>query len=115
MPDLSHVAMENAFRSTEAAVAWFGFSTVVFLLLCGAVFRRSRTVPGKLIALGILTAVVSVNYGAFCPPTVMPMSAGLLKIALILVLGGVACSVITTLGITPGTESVQPKEAANER
>jgi hypothetical protein len=94
----------------QESLIWFVFSTIAFLLLCGGVFRWSRTAASKLIALGILVAVVSVGYGVM-PPTVIPLSAGLMKIAIILVLGGVACSVLSSL---PATDTTKAKEPVNE-
>ena len=89
---------------------WFVFMTVAFLVLCGGVLRWSRTAASKLIALGILVAVVSVGYGFAVQPTVIPLSTGLMKIAVILVLGGVACSVLSSL---PSTDITKPKETVN--
>lgn len=103
-----------AFQSVGDALVWFAISTVVFLLLCGGVLRWSRTVASKLISLGILAAILSVAYGGFSPPTVLPLSTGLMKIAVILVLGGVACSAFSFLGVVPAADTAQPKETVHE-
>lgn len=108
------IAEVGPFRSTEDAITWFAIATVVFLLLCGGVLRWGGTAATKLIALGILAAVLSVAYGGFSPPTLLPVSAALAKIAVILVLGGVACSVIAFLGGVGAAETAKPKEASHD-
>jgi hypothetical protein len=99
----------------ESIVVFF-FSTTVFLVLCGGVVRWSRSPASKLIGLGILVAVVSVAYGGLVvSPTVMTLSSGLMKIAIILVLGGVACSVLAALAGLPAPEMAKSKEPGNDR
>jgi hypothetical protein len=103
-----------AFQSVADALVWFAVSTVVFLLLCGGVLRWSRTVASKLISLGILAAILSVAHGGFSPPAALPLSTGLMKIAVILVLGGVACSMFSFLGVVPAADAARPKETVHE-
>jgi hypothetical protein len=93
----------------------FVFATVAFLVLCGGVLRWSRTAATKLISLGILLAVLSVVYGALIPPTAILLPGGLMKIALILVLGGVAGNVCSCVCSAPATDTAKPKEPADAR
>jgi heme A synthase len=95
----------------------FGFvvSTIVFLLLCWAVLRWGRTQASKLLVLGILFAVVSVGYGALIAmPTVAILAPGLMKIAIILILGGVACSVLPILRGSSAAETPNSEQAHHE-
>ena len=60
-------------------------------------------------------AVVSVGYGGLImPPTLIPLTAGLMKIAVLLVLGGVACTVLSALGGLPATDAAKPKEPGHD-
>ena len=91
---------------------WFCFLTVAFLVLCGIVLRASRTVGSRLIALGILAAVASIGYGGFITsPTIIPLASGMMKIAVMLVLAGVACSVLPALS---STDTTKPQEPVHE-
>ena len=115
---------------------WFVFSTIAFLLLAGGVLRFSRTAASRLIAVGILLAITSVGYGGFASrdmapgnvpvasagyggfvtqPAAILLSTGLMKIALILVLSGVACVVISSFGGSPAADAAKSKEPPNER
>ena len=86
------------FRTGEDTIVGFVVLTIAFLLLCGGVFRWGRTLAFRLLALGLLVAVISVGYGTVISmPTVTVLAPGLMKIAVILVLGGVACSVLPML------------------
>ena len=104
----------NLIEPRPEIIALFLCSTIAFFALCGGVFRWSRTDASKMIALGILVAVVSVVYGALViSPTIVALSTGLMKIAFVLVLGGVACSVLSTLGGSPATDTTKPKETVH--
>ena len=80
--------------SVETVVG-FVLLTILFLLLCGVVLLWGRTLASRLLVLGLLVAVVSVGYGTMIIlPTMTVLASGLMKIAIILVLAGVACSVL---------------------
>jgi hypothetical protein len=96
-------------------LVWFIFSTIAFLAICGGILRWNANIASKMIAVGILVAVLSVGYGGFLfPATIIVVSSGLMKIAVILVLGGVACSVLPALTGSPSTDTTKPKEPVNE-
>ncbi len=103
-------------HATEPMViCLFLFATIAFLVLCGGVFRRSRTASSQLIALGILVAVVSVVYGELATsPTTLPLTTTLMKIGVILILAGVAYGVPSTLGGSPATDTTKAKEPVHE-
>ncbi len=107
--------MPSPFELRPENVVGFAFSTIVFLALCGGVLHWGRTSASKLVLLGILVAVVSIAYGLFVnSPTAIPLTTGLMKIAVILVLGGVACYVLSCLGGPPVTDTPTPKEPIHE-
>jgi len=114
MPVFPLFAEMNPFELRAETVVLFFFTTTIFLALCGGVLRWSRTVATKLIALGLLAAVVSVAYNFVTPPTTIPLTNGLMKIAVILVLGGVACSVVSPFCCQPPTDATRPKEPIHE-
>lgn len=106
MPLPPILAQIHGLEPSVESVFGFVVSTIVFLLLCWAVLRWGRTQASKLLVLGILFAVVSVGYGALIAmPTVAILAPGLMKIAIILILGGVACSV---LPILRGSTAAEP-------
>jgi hypothetical protein len=115
MQILPFLAQMNEFRPSQGTYVWFVFSTIAFLLLGGGILGWGRTAASKLIALGVLVAVASVGYGGFVvPPAVIPLSIGLMKIAVILVLGGVACIVLSFLGCSSAADTAKSKEPLNE-
>jgi hypothetical protein len=106
--------MDGRIPSVESV---FGFMlpTIAFLLLCGAVLRWGRRQASKLLALGILVAVLSVGYGAMiATPMVAILAPGLMKIAIILILGGVACSVLPILRGSSTTETPNSEQPHHE-
>jgi hypothetical protein len=97
------------------SVLGFVLLTIAFLLLCGGVLRWGRTQASRLLLLGLLVAVVSVGYGAMIAmPTVAVLAPGLMKIAIILILGGVACSVLPILRGASATEPSNSEQPHHE-
>ena len=88
-------------KPSAESIACFVFLSLAFLVLCLIVLRWTQSAASKLVALGILVGVLSVGFGALLgTPAVVSLTAGLMKIAVILTLGGVAYSIASLAGTT---------------
>jgi cytochrome c biogenesis factor len=110
------LAQFDVVKPDASDVIAFVLLTLAFLGLCGGVLRWERSQPSKLMLLGILVAVVSVGYGTMVAvPSSAVLTSGLMKIAVILVLGAVACIVVSFLREFSRTAPSDSKEPINER
>ena len=73
----------------ETVVMLVFFIILVWLALCWAVLNFIPRMDGRLIALGIVTAAVAIGYAALIGPATL-----LMRVAIILVLGGVAYALL---------------------
>jgi hypothetical protein len=106
---MSLVAQMSFMKPESETVVGFVFITLAFLFLSAAVIWMHRTQEARLMLLGILVAVAATGYGTMVAvPTVSLVTPALMKIAVILVLGGVACSVLSYLSKRPA--ELEPKE-----
>jgi hypothetical protein len=115
MPLPPILAQIHGLEPSVESVFGFVVPTIAFLLLCGAVLRWGRTQASRLLLLGLLVAVLSVGYGALIAmPTVAILAPGLMKIAIILILGGVACSVLPILRGSSTIETAASEQPHHE-
>jgi len=92
-----------------AAIAIYLLLTAAFLAVAFVILRKVSSYEAKLILLGLLVVVVAIGYGAFLAPT-MALAPSLVKIGVILVLGGIAISVLSYLRGAAG-ETANPAKA----
>lgn len=82
------------------AVASIVAATVVFLLVFWLFDRATSSPSTTFIAWGILVAILSVAYSVTSVPSVMLVAPTLAKIGFLLVLGGLARSLISSQGLS---------------
>jgi hypothetical protein len=94
-------------------MAWV-FITLVWIAACVAALFFLRRLDVRLIALGILTAAAALSYASVVPTTYyhVPM---LMRLSLILTLGGVAVSLFSALRDPIGSVTHEPLFARKER
>ena len=98
--------MENmllAMNDDEVNAFVFLFSAAVCLILSFLIVCFARSVGNKLLLLGILIALTAFVFAAVVP-TVAVLAYAMLAIAILLVLTGVVCSLITHFSKQPGSE-----------
>jgi hypothetical protein len=79
----------------ENVVGYVAFS-LAFLFLTWLLINHTRPLGINLILLGIMVVMLSCGYGVIGIPTIMPFTLALSKIGFLLVLGGLACSLLVT-------------------
>jgi len=89
----------------EDFVAYIAF-TAGFLFLLWLLSRGTRPLGSSLILWGILVVILSCGYGLIGVPSMTVLTAALIKIGFLLVLGGVACSLLAACpNPTPNREA----------
>jgi hypothetical protein len=78
--------------------------TLAFLGLIWFLNRRTRPLGTSLILWGILTVVLSCGYGLIGAPALMLVTPSLSKIGFVLVLGGVAWSLLASCPSPPAPQ-----------
>jgi hypothetical protein len=96
MPNVQISAqMMDAFRmQPEHVFAYFGV-TMAFLFLLWLTDTSSRPLGTTLILWGLLVVIASCGYGLIGVPTMMVLTPALMKLGFLLVLGGLAWSLLT--------------------
>jgi len=75
--------------------------TLGFLLMIWLVNQRTRPVGTTLILLGVFVEILAVGYGMIGVPSVMMVIPALTKIGFLLVVGGVASSLLAACPVLP--------------
>ena len=86
--------MPNAFDVRPEHVLGYIAFTVVFLLVAGFVHFRAPPLGISLVFWGVLVVVLSCGYALLSVPALMMVTPALTKIGFLLVLGGVAWSLL---------------------
>lgn len=73
-------------RVDEVSIAAFAVISIVYLILCWLIIRKCSS--GELIGLGLLTTVASMGYGSLVLPAGPEIAHVMIRIATLLVLGG---------------------------
>jgi prepilin signal peptidase PulO-like enzyme (type II secretory pathway) len=84
---------------SEIALTIFTVTAVVFLILSFLIVLRVKSIPNKLLLLGVLMTVVAVGFGAFLPG-MTSVALTILILAVICVLIGVICLLISHIAGT---------------
>jgi hypothetical protein len=84
------------FAASEEAIAAFAVITIAYLVLVVLVTLSSRFHDLRLIGLGLLTAVASVGYMSLVSGGAIVAGPVLMKIAVLLILGGLATRLLQT-------------------
>jgi hypothetical protein len=96
------LAQAEVTSPSGGGVAAFILVTLALIAGSGAVLWKVRSYEAKLILLGLMAAVAAIGYGSMIDtPSAGPMGLAFMRIAVILVLCGVACSLLAYLG-APG-------------
>jgi hypothetical protein len=82
----------------------FVLLTVIFLVLVAIILQVVQSYETKLILLGLVCAVTATGYVSLVPAAGM-LAPVLMKIGVLLVLGGLACSLMTYLRGGPPPQS----------
>jgi len=91
----------------------FVLISIALLAACLAIFRWVQRHETRLILLGLTVGVAGTGYAGMMAGAVLAGNL-LLKIAVILVLGGVACSLLSFLGGRETGETLTPGRRADE-
>ena len=97
---------------TEGDAIAFGLVSLGFVVISVIILWLVDSYPPKLILLGLVTAVASIGYGGLVGsliPSGMLLAPTLMKIGVVLVLGGVGCSLLESLRGAP-PPAVTPAE-----
>ncbi len=89
----------------EDFVAYIAF-TAGFLVLLWLINRGTRPLGSSLILWGILVVILSCGYGLIGVPSMAVLTAALMKIGFLLVLGGVAWSLLAACAHSPAIKEV---------
>jgi hypothetical protein len=92
------------------AIAVYLLLTAAFLAVAFVILWKVSSYEAKLILLGLLVVVVALGYGAFLAP-IQDLARSLVKVGVILVLGGIAISVLSYLRGAAG-ETPRPAQTA---
>ena len=90
----------------DSPILAFILLTVAFLVLGALILQVIPSYETKLILLGLVCAVTATGYASMVPQAMM-MAPVLMKIGVILVLGGLACSLMTYLRGGPPPQSLE--------
>ena len=101
---VSLLAQIPATPAADTAVVTFILLTVVFLMLVALILQVVPSYDTKLILLGLICAVTATGYISLIPAAIT-LAPGLMKIGVLLVLGGLACSLLTYLRGGPPPQS----------
>ncbi len=98
--------------SPEVSIGGYAFVTIFYVvLMLGAVWLFKAT-GARLILLGLLTAIASVGYSGIVGPS-MVVAPTMMKIAFLLVLGGVVVPLVVRGG-QAGRERTTQEEASHD-
>ncbi len=95
MPIDPLLAQMNAFEMRPEHFASYVGLTMAFLFLVWLTDTRARPLGTTLILWGLLVVIFSCGYGLIGIPTMMLLTPALMKIGFLLVLGGLAWSLLT--------------------
>jgi len=112
-PLLAEVVADPGNLLHPGALAIYVLLTAAFLAVAFVILLKVSSYEAKLIFLGLLVVVVAIGYGAFLVPGVA-LAPSLVKIGVILVLGGIAISVLSYLRGAPGETALPAKAATPE-
>jgi hypothetical protein len=96
MLSMSLFAQMNAFKPDGPQVGGFGVVTLAFLFLVWLFDKRSRQPGANIVLLGVLVVVLSCCYAFIGDPTLATLTPELSKVGFVLVLGGLAWSLIAS-------------------
>ena len=96
MLSVSLFAQMNAFNPDGPQVVEFVAFTLAFLLMVWLFDKRSRQLGANIVFLGVLVVVLSCCYAFIGNPTLATLTPELSKIGFVLVLGGLAWSLIAS-------------------
>lgn len=94
MPLLPVLAQMQAFRMEPEHFAAYAGLTMAFLFLVWLTDTSARPLGTTLILWGLLVVIFSCGYGLIGIPTMMLLTPALMKIGFLLVLGGLAWSLL---------------------
>jgi hypothetical protein len=112
MPGLIAQLPSGAGLTTGEVIA-FVLISIALLVVCLAIFRWVRRHETRLILLGLTVGVAGTGYAGTMTQAALAGNI-LLKIAVILVLGGVACSLVSFLGGRETAETIAPGRTSDE-
>ena len=104
MPSATLLAQMNAFDLRSEHVTAYVFITLGFLVLAWIIKKWTHPLGTCLILWGILVTILSCGYGLIGVPTVMMLAPALAKIGFLLVLGGVAWSLLAVCAHSTATK-----------
>lgn len=104
-PEFLRIELEEEFYIA------FVFITSGYLVLCTLIGLTSKSNSLRLVGLGLVTAVAATGYAGLVPTT-MSVAPLLMKIAALLVLGGI---LIPFLNASNGTESATANPVGSEQ
>lgn len=109
----SSIAVATAVEPGGAGIAAFVVVTLVFLAASVAILRYVRAYEAKLILLGLVVAVAATGYGSMIGGAVA-LAQTLMKIGVILVLCGAACTLASYLGGPPAAPVQESEKRADD-
>lgn len=104
MPIEQLFAQMTPFRLEPEHVVIYVVFTLAFLFLAWLLDKRTTPLGTRLILWGVLLVVLSCGYGLIGVPTVMMLTPALVKIGFLLVLGGVAWSLLAGCPVPSATK-----------
>ena len=90
-------AAMQGFKSDPMHFIGYVVLTLVFLVICWLIGRSARPLGTILIVWGVLVQILVLGYGFISVPAVIFLAPAIMKVGFVLVLGGVACSVLDAL------------------
>jgi hypothetical protein len=96
--------MPNAFNASPENVFGYVALTIVFLLLAWLVQRRALPLGTGFVFWGVLVVILSCGYALLGAPPMMMVTPALTKIGFVLVLGGVAWSLLASGPTQPASK-----------
>jgi hypothetical protein len=94
---------------SEMILPVFSVMAVVFLVLSFIIVLRVKSIPNKLLLLGLLITVAAVGFGAFLPG-MATAAVIMLILAVICILTGLICVFVTHIaGVIKSGNEKQPK------
>jgi hypothetical protein len=94
---------------SESALPFFAVMAAVFLILGFLIVLRVKSIPNKLLLLGVLMMVMAVGFGAFLPG-MTSVALIILILAVICILIGIICFLISHIaGIVKSGGETGPK------
>jgi hypothetical protein len=109
MPELILAQVPN-----DVSIGGYAAITVAYLILVVLVTLTSRTHDVRLVALGLLTAVAAVGYSGMILGPAVVVTPGLMKIAFLLILGGIVVRLLGSGGTSTDSAAESGREVPHE-